>query len=77
MVKEPGIDELKAQRDELKEQDLRVLAEMENMKKRQQRQYEEVIKYGKESILKDFLLIFLWRHKSEENPSGSILSHIL
>jgi molecular chaperone GrpE len=57
-IKEPGIDELKAQLDELKDRYLRVLAEMENMKKRQQRQYEEVIKYGKESILKDFLLIY-------------------
>jgi molecular chaperone GrpE len=56
--KEPGIDELKVQVLELKDKYLRALAEMENMKKRQQRQYDDVIKYGKESILKDFLLIY-------------------
>jgi molecular chaperone GrpE len=55
---EPDANELKVQLDELKDRYLRVLAEMENMKKRQQRQYEEVIKYGKESILKDFLLVY-------------------
>jgi molecular chaperone GrpE len=55
---EPDASELKVQLDELRDRYLRVLAEMENMKKRQQRQYEEVIKYGKESILKDFLLVY-------------------
>ncbi len=55
---EPGIDELKAQVEEFKDRYLRALAEMENMKKRQQRQHAEVIKYGKETVLKDFLLVY-------------------
>ena len=55
---EPGIDELKAQVEDFKDRYLRAMAEMDNMKKRQQRQHAEVIKYGKESVLKDFLLVY-------------------
>ncbi len=55
---EPSTDELKAQVVEFKDKYLRAMAEMENMKKRQQRQYADVLKYGKEAVLKDFLLVF-------------------
>jgi len=55
---EPGVDALKASVEEFRDKYLRVLAEMENMKKRQQRQYSDVLKYGKEAVLKDFLLVY-------------------
>lgn len=55
---EPGIEELKAQLIEIKDKYLRVLAEMENMKKRQQRQHADVVKYGKETVLREFLLVY-------------------
>lgn len=54
----PSYEELKAQVDEYKDKYLRALAEMDNMRKRQQRQHEEVVKYGKEAVLKDFLLVY-------------------
>jgi molecular chaperone GrpE len=55
---EPTADELKAQAVEFKDKYLRAWAEMENLKKRQQKQYADVLKYGKESVLKDFLLVY-------------------
>jgi molecular chaperone GrpE len=55
---EPSTDELKAQVVEFKDKYLRAMAEMDNMKKRQQRQYADVLKYGKETVLKDFLLVY-------------------
>jgi molecular chaperone GrpE len=55
---EPGINELKAQVEELKDKYLRTLAEMENMKKRQERHYQDILKYGKEGVLRDFLLVY-------------------
>ncbi|HOI08723.1 MAG TPA: nucleotide exchange factor GrpE [Deltaproteobacteria bacterium] len=57
-AQEPGIEELRAQVEDFKDRYLRAMAEMENMKKRQQRQHADVIKYGKESVLKDFLLVY-------------------
>ena len=57
-AQEPGLDEFKAQVEEFKDRYLRAMAEMENMKKRQQRQHADVIKYGKESVLRDFLLVY-------------------
>jgi molecular chaperone GrpE len=57
-AEEPGMNELKAQVEELKDRYLRALAEMENMKKRQQRQHADVVKYGKEAVLRDFLLVY-------------------
>jgi len=54
----PSIDELRAQVEDYKDRYLRAMAEMDNMKKRQQRQHEEIIKLGKESVLRDFLLVF-------------------
>ncbi len=55
---EPGVDELKAQVEDLRDRYLRALAEMDNMKKRQQRQHADIIKYGKEAVLRDFLLVY-------------------
>jgi molecular chaperone GrpE len=43
---------------------------MENMKKRQQRQYADVLKYGKESVLKDFLLVYDAIEKSIASALG-------
>ncbi len=57
-AQDPGIDELKVQVEDFKDRYLRAMAEMDNMKKRQQRQHADVIKYGKESVLKDFLLVY-------------------
>jgi molecular chaperone GrpE len=67
---EPSVDELNAQVVELKDKYLRALAEMENMKKRQQRQYADVLKYGKESVLKDFLLVYDAIEKSIASAMG-------
>jgi molecular chaperone GrpE len=67
---EPSVDELKAQVVELKDKYLRALAEMENMKKRQQRQYADVLKYGKEAVLKDFLLVYDAIEKSIASALG-------
>lgn len=67
---EPSADELKAQVVELKDKYLRALAEMENMKKRQQRQYADVLKYGKEAVLKDFLLVYDAIEKSIASALG-------
>ena len=64
------MDELKAQLVELTDKYLRALAEMENMKKRQQRQYADVLKYGKESVLKDFLLVYDAIEKSIASALG-------
>ncbi len=67
---DPSIDELKVQLVELTDKYLRALAEMENMKKRQQRQYADVLKYGKESVLKDFLLVYDAIEKSIASALG-------
>jgi len=67
---EPSIDELKAQVVEITDKYLRALAEMDNMKKRQQRQYADVLKYGKESVLKDFLLVYDAIEKSIASALG-------
>jgi molecular chaperone GrpE len=67
---EPSTDELKAQVLEFKDKYLRAMAEMENMKKRQQRQYAEVLKYGKEAVLKDFLLVYDAIEKSIASSLG-------
>jgi molecular chaperone GrpE len=55
---EPGVDELKAQVEGFRDKYLRALAEMDNMKKRQQRQHADIVKYGKEAVLRDFLLVY-------------------
>ena len=67
---EPSVDELKAQVVDLRDKYLRALAEMENMKKRQQRQYADVLKYGKEAVLKDFLRVYDAIEKSIASALG-------
>ena len=67
---EPSTDELKAQIEDLKDKYLRALAEMDNMKKRQQRQYADVLKYGKEAVLKDILLVYDAIEKSIASALG-------
>lgn len=67
---EPGVDALKASVEEFRDKYLRALAEMENMKKRQQRQHSDVLKYGKEAVLKDFLLVYDAIEKSIQSAAG-------
>lgn len=55
---EPKIEELQAQIEEFKDKYLRAYAEMDNMRKRQERDRQDIIKYGKETILRDFLLVY-------------------
>ncbi|MGC9324069.1 MAG: nucleotide exchange factor GrpE [Desulfomonilia bacterium] len=55
---EPKSEELQAQIEELKDKYLRAYAEMDNMRKRQERDRQDIIKYGKETILRDFLLVY-------------------
>ena len=52
------IQSLEAQLDEMKDKYLRSLAEMDNMKKRLHRERDNIIKYGNESMIKDFLRIY-------------------
>lgn len=58
--KEPCEDaaELKAQLEEYKDRCLRAYAEMDNMRKRLARERQDIVKYGTERLLKDFLLIY-------------------
>jgi molecular chaperone GrpE len=69
-VLEPSVDELKVQVVEFKDKYLRAMAEMDNMKKRQQRQYSDVLKYGKEAVLRDFLLVYDAIEKSIASSLG-------
>ncbi len=57
---EPGDEQqsLMAQLEEIKDKYLRTLAEMDNMKKRMQRDKQDIIKYGTEKLLRDFLLVY-------------------
>jgi len=52
------IQALEAQLDEMKDKYLRSLAEMDNLKKRLQRERDNIVKYSTESLIKDFLRIF-------------------
>lgn len=52
------IQELKAQLEDFKDKYLRAHAEMDNMKKRMQRDKQEIIKFGTERLLKDFLRVY-------------------
>lgn len=58
--KGPGdeIQELKTQLEEFKDKYLRAHAEMDNMKKRIQRDKQDIIKFGTERLLRDFLLVY-------------------
>jgi len=55
---EDMIQELTTQLNEFKDKYLRAHAEMENMKKRMQREKQEIIKFGIERILREFLLVY-------------------
>ena len=55
---EQSISELQVQLAELNDKYLRAYAEIDNMKKRMERERQEIIKYGKENLLKDFLLVY-------------------
>ncbi|HQG31956.1 MAG TPA: nucleotide exchange factor GrpE [Deltaproteobacteria bacterium] len=59
-TKEPcgDIKEIKAQLDEYKDRCLRAYAEMDNMRKRLARERQDIVKYGTEKLLKDFLLVY-------------------
>lgn len=52
------IQALEAQLEEMKDKYLRSLAEMDNLKKRLQRERDNIVKYSTESLIKDFLRIF-------------------
>ncbi|MDT8284818.1 MAG: nucleotide exchange factor GrpE [Thermovirgaceae bacterium] len=54
----PGIEDLQAEIEDLKDRYLRAYAEMDNMRKRQERDRQDIIKYSKEKILRDFLLVY-------------------
>jgi molecular chaperone GrpE len=52
------IQTLETQLDEMKDKYLRVLAEMDNMKKRLHRERENIVKYSTENLLRDFLRVY-------------------
>ncbi|MBN2298536.1 MAG: nucleotide exchange factor GrpE [Deltaproteobacteria bacterium] len=49
---------LKKQAEEFKDKYLRAHAEMDNMKKRMDRERKDIIKYGTEKLLRDLLLVY-------------------
>ncbi|HNY64306.1 MAG TPA: nucleotide exchange factor GrpE [Deltaproteobacteria bacterium] len=49
---------LRAQVEEYKDRYLRSCAEMDNMRKRLARERQDIVKYGTEKLLKDFLLVY-------------------
>jgi molecular chaperone GrpE len=55
---EDNMQALKTQLEEFKDKYLRAYAEMDNMKKRLQREKQEIVKYGTERLLRDFLLVY-------------------
>lgn len=58
------VAELRAQVEEFRDRHLRALAEMDNMRKRLARDRQEIVKFGTEKLLKDFLLAYDAIHKS-------------
>lgn len=61
--------ELKSQVEEYKDRYLRAHAEMENMRKRLARERQEIVKFGTEKLLKDFLLVYDAIHKAISTAS--------
>lgn len=55
---EDDMQALKTQLEEFKDKYLRAYAEMDNMKKRLQKEKQEIIKYSAEKLLRDFLLVY-------------------
>ena len=49
---------LKTQAEEFKDKFLRAYAEMDNMKKRMDKERKDIIKYGTEKLLRDLLLVY-------------------
>lgn len=49
---------VKAQLEEYKDRCLRAYAEMDNMRKRLAKERQDIVKYGTEKLLKDFLLVY-------------------
>jgi molecular chaperone GrpE len=58
------VTELKAQVEEFKDRYLRAYAEMDNMRKRLERDRQEFVKYSTERLLRDILLVYDAVHKS-------------
>lgn len=56
-IKDEAAD-FKVQMEEYKDRYLRACAEMDNMRKRLARDKQEIIKFGTEKLLKDFLLVY-------------------
>jgi len=54
-VAEPDVEELKRQLDERQDRLLRTLAEMENLRRRTQREREDYVKYAAETLLRDLV----------------------
>jgi molecular chaperone GrpE len=63
---------LKAQADEYKDKYLRTCADMDNMRKRLARDRQEIVKYGTEKLLKEFLLVY---DAIEKSISAAIERH--
>lgn len=59
-----GVTELQAQVEEYKDRYLRAYAEMDNMRKRLERDRQEFVKYSTERLLRDILLVYDAIHKS-------------
>ena len=54
-VAEPDLDELKRQLDDRQDRLLRALAETENVRRRDQRERDDYIKYANETLLRDLI----------------------
>ncbi|HHO76033.1 MAG TPA: nucleotide exchange factor GrpE [Deltaproteobacteria bacterium] len=55
---EDDLPDFKTQAEEFKDKYLRAHAEMDNMKKRMERDRKDIIKYGTERLLRDLLLVY-------------------
>jgi molecular chaperone GrpE len=53
-----NVNALRAEVDKYKDQYLRSCAEMDNMRKRLARERQDIVKYGTEKLLKEFLLVY-------------------
>jgi len=55
VAEQPSLEELKRQLDEKQDRLLRALADIENLRRRSQRDREEYVKYANESLLRDLV----------------------
>jgi molecular chaperone GrpE len=67
---EEEIARLKAQVEEFKDKYVRAYAEIENIKKRAARDKQEIIKYGAEKLLREFLFVYDAIEKSLHTAMG-------